>query len=86
MFLQDKLIRLPEAGCVSQTFAIRTEKQSFSGIHRLETLDFTGVDFQNALWCRPTLLTSPVKTEKMFSCFYERNQGQRMGKRTVIGA
>ena len=49
MFLQDKLIRLPEAGCVSQTFAIRTEKQSFSGINRLETLDFTGVDFQNGL-------------------------------------
>ena len=34
---------------VSPTFAIRIEKQSFSGIHRLETLDFTGVDFQNGL-------------------------------------
>mgnify|MGYP003555819473 CR=1 FL=1 len=34
---------------VNPTFAIRTEKQSFSGINRLETLDFTGVDFQNGL-------------------------------------
>jgi hypothetical protein len=31
------------------TFAIRTVKQSFSGINRLETIDFTGVDFQNRL-------------------------------------
>ena len=31
------------------TFAIRTEKQSFSGINHLETLDITGVDFQNGL-------------------------------------
>mgnify|MGYP003541655306 CR=1 FL=1 len=34
---------------LSPTFAIRIEKQSFLGIHRLETLDFTGVDFQNGL-------------------------------------
>jgi hypothetical protein len=34
---------------ISPTFAIRTEKQSFSGINRLETLDFTGVNFQNGL-------------------------------------
>jgi hypothetical protein len=34
---------------VNPTFAIRTEKQSFSGINRLETLGFTGVDFQNGL-------------------------------------
>ena len=32
-----------------QTFAIRARKRSFLGIQRLETLDFTGVDFQNAL-------------------------------------
>ena len=34
---------------VNPTFAIRAEKQSFSGINRLETLGFTGVDFQNGL-------------------------------------
>ena len=49
MFLQDKLIRLTEAGCVSPTFAIRTEKQSFPVINLLETIEYTGVDFQNAL-------------------------------------
>ncbi|HJW87537.1 MAG TPA: hypothetical protein VJ440_12970 [Candidatus Brocadiaceae bacterium] len=31
------------------TFAIRAKKRSFLGIQRLETLDFTGVDFQKAL-------------------------------------
>jgi hypothetical protein len=34
---------------INPTFAIRTEKQSFSGINRLKTLDITGVDFQNGL-------------------------------------
>ena len=34
---------------ISPTFAIRTEKRSFLGINSLETLAFTGVDFQNAL-------------------------------------
>ena len=33
----------------SPTFAIRAKKRSFLGIQRLETLDFTGVDFQKAL-------------------------------------
>ncbi len=34
---------------LNPTFAIRARKRSFLGIQRLETLDFTGVDFQNAL-------------------------------------
>ena len=34
---------------INPTFAIRTEKRSFLGINSLETLDFTGVDFQNGL-------------------------------------
>jgi len=36
-------------GQFNPTFAIRTEKRSFLGINSLETLAFTGVDFQNAL-------------------------------------
>jgi hypothetical protein len=41
-------MRWIELHAVSPTFAIRAEKRSFLGMNRLKTLDFTGVDFQNA--------------------------------------